>query len=54
MNRFSALETDGATKLDEFSEMFQRKRGVGVIFNPKLYVVDFRPFFEHLPEEFAT
>ena len=41
----SDLGTDGVTKTDEFSEKFQRGRGggVGVIFNPKIYVADFGP-----------
>ena len=30
----------GATKSDEFSEKLQ-EGGVGVIFNPKIYIVDF-------------
>ena len=36
------LGRDGCTKSDEFSEKFQR--GGGVIFNPKIYVVDFGNF----------
>ena len=39
---FTALGTGGHTKADEFSEKFQ-SGGRGVIFNPKLYVVDFGP-----------
>ena len=35
------LGRDGCTKLDEFSEKFQRG---GVIFNPKIYVADFGNF----------
>ena len=34
---------DPATKLDEFLEKCQRGRG-GVIFNPKIYIVDFGNF----------
>ena len=37
----SELGTGQATKTDEFSESIQR--GGGVIFNPKIYVADFRP-----------
>ena len=45
-----SLEKDGGAKSDEFSEKFQNE-GVGVIFNPKIYVAYFgkfkQGFFEH-------
>ena len=33
-----------AAKLDEFLQKFQRGEGGGGIFNPKIYVTDFRNF----------
>ena len=38
------LGTGDATKMDEFSEKFQRKGERGVFFNPKIDVVDFGNF----------
>ena len=35
------LGKDGVSKTDEFSEKFQKGRGV--IFNPKIYIADFGP-----------
>ena len=36
-----SLGTGDGTKMDEFSEHFQR--GAGVIFNPKIFIADFGP-----------
>ena len=38
-----SLGKDGSTKSDESLEKFQNE-GVGVIFNPKIYVADFGKF----------
>ena len=50
-----ALGTPFPSKMDEFSEKFQR--GGGVIFNPKIYIADFchyRRYFGHeFQEKFA-
>ena len=35
--------TGGASKMDEFSEKFQKGWGEGVIFNSKIYVAVFLP-----------
>ena len=50
-----SLGKDGSTKSDESSEKFQNE-GVGVIFNPKIYIADFGPLSRALnifEEKFA-
>ena len=39
----SHLGTGGPNKTDEFSVLFQGGGGMGVIFNPKIYIADFDP-----------